>query len=449
MGVKRPLLSTLKGGAVLFPLCLLLLSACAGPSSSMRKDVDARIARGDYPGAESVITGAKLTSYGKKNMVLYYLDLGAVQHDAGQYKESDQSLATAEGRMDELYTKSLHQEAGTLLLNDNTVDYAGERFERAFVNVYRALDYLFSGDRDDALVEIRKLSRLLQEYSDTAGAKTAYKDDAFAQYLSGLLYADGGQDDDARIAFEAAGRAYKNYTASYGSPAPAEMDASAGDAQTGELVFLHANGTAPRKISSSLQVAWNEAVAAVNSTKNDEAQGGQAMDALRAGVLGHAITVSYPTYVQDPFQIASSEVESEGKSASTQLVDDVSAIAMKALAERQALIKTRAVARAAIKYILAKAATDEVKRKFGSSSWQALAAQVASNIVAAATEVADTRAWATLPSQFRLARLRLPPGEHAVTVRYKNAAGAVILTRTFKTTIRKGQRAYLRDRTAL
>lgn len=447
MGVQRPLLSPSKGGAVLF--LLLLLAACSGPSGEMRKKVNAQLAAGDYAGAEASIEHEKLTSYRAKNAVLYYLDLGAVQHDGGKYKESDQSLGVAESRMEELYTKSARQAAGTLLLNDNTMDYAGERFERALVNVYRALDYLWLGDRENALVEVRKLSGLLQMYADQyGGGRTAYKDDAFGQYLSSLLYADGGQDDDARISREAARRAYRAYAGAYGTPTPS-LDDPRPAAGEGELIFLHLNGTAPRKISRSFQVAWNEAVAAVNATRNDEAQAGQARNAIRAGLIGNAITVAFPGYVQDPYQIASSEVECAGKTASTALVEDVSAIARKDLDERQAVIKTRAVARAAVKYILAKAAVDEAKKKYGENSLQAIAAKIATSAAAAATEVADTRAWATLPAQFRLARLAAPAGAQTVTVRYKNAAGAVILTRTFSVNIRKGQRAYLHDRTAL
>ncbi len=446
MGVPRPLLSILKGGAVFFPL---LTAACSGPSGSLRKAVNAQIATGDYAGAERRILGEKASSYGAKNAVLYYLDLGAVQHDGGKYKDSDQNLAVAEARMEELYTKSVSKAAGTLVVNDNTTDYAGERFERTLVNVYRALDYLWRGDRDGALVEIRKLTRLLQEYADKyAAARTAYKDDAFGQYLSSLLYADDGRQDDARISLEAAKRAYGWYAGAYGTPTPPLLSAAPA-AGEGELVFLHLNGVAPRKISRSFQIAWNEAVAAVGATKNDEAQFGQARNALRAGLTGRAITVAFPVMEQDPYQIAGSEVECEGRSAPTALVEDVAAISRKDLDERQALIRTRAVARAAVKFIIAKAAVDEVKKKYGENSFQALAAQVAAAALAAGTEAADTRAWATLPAQFRLARLALPVGDRTVFVRYKNAAGAVLLTREFSVTIRKGQRAYLHDRTAL
>ena len=131
MGVTRPRLSDKKGGAVYFLLLVPLLAACGGPSGEMRKAVNGMIAARDFEGATARIKNEKQGSYGKKNQVLYYLDLGAVQHDAGQYKESDESLDKAERRMEELYTKSVSKAAGTLVLNDNTTEYAGERFERA------------------------------------------------------------------------------------------------------------------------------------------------------------------------------------------------------------------------------------------------------------------------------------------------------------------------------
>lgn len=449
MGVHRPLLSLVKGGAGLF-LAAVLASGCGGPSAEMRKALTAQLVAGDFAGAEQRIVAAKESSYGRKNMVLYYLDLGAVQHDAGKYKESDQSFAAAEQRMDELFTKSVSKEAGRFLLNDTTTDYAGERFERALVNVYRALDHLFLGNREGALVEARKLSRLLQEYADTsAGKSTAYKDDAFAQYITHLLYEDDGNRDSARISLAKAAKVYELYSASYGMPAP-KLEPAGEEKGGGELVFIHANGVAPRKVSRSFQVAWNQAVLALDASKDDEAQSAQARNAIRAGIAGKAVTVAYPAYVQEPFRIAASVVEAAGRQAPTQLVEDVSAIAVKDLDERQALIKTRAIARATVKFALAKAAADAAKKKYGEKSLQAIAAQVAANVAAAATEIADTRAWNTVPAQFRLARVKLPPGVHDVTVRYMDASGAVLATRVFQgVKIEKGRRSYLRDRTAL
>jgi hypothetical protein len=298
-------------------------------------------------------------------------------------------------------------------------------------------------------VEVRKMSRLLQEYRDRySQSQTAYKDDAFGQYLSALLYSDDGREDDARISLEAAQKAYKDYGNIYATATP-NFDINSFSPNSGELIFFHYNGVAARKVSRSMQVAWNEAVAAVNATKNDEAQSGQAINALRAGLTGQAITISYPAFEQDPFQIVDSELESGDRTAKTIVVENISALAQADFSERQAAIKLRAIARATIKFIIAKAATDEAKKKYGRDSWQALLTQATSAAVAAATEVADTRSWSTLPAQIRLARLALPSGMHQISVRYKDANGKVIQTKMFTVTITKGQRSYLHDRTAL
>jgi hypothetical protein len=446
----RPRLSSKRGGAVSFLLIPLLLGACGGPSGEMRKAVNGMIAGRDYVSAQGRIEKEKEGSYGKKNQVLYYLDLGAVQHDAGKFKDSEMSFDIAERRMEELYTKSASRAAGTLIVNDMTTEYAGARFERAMVNAYRSLNYTFLGDRENALVEIRKLSRLLQEYSDVYGAKnTVYKDDAFAQYLSSLLYEDDGRPDDARIAREKSRKAYALYASAYGTPTPA-LEAVGEKKGTGELVFIHYNGLAPRKISKSFSIAWRDAAIAVNATKDDEAQSGRAVNAINAGLLGKTITVAFPDYVQDPYQIAGSVVEADGVRAPTELAQDLGAIARKDLDEAIAVIRTRAIARATVKYIVAKAASDEVAKKFGKNSWQHLLAQAGSAATAAATEFADTRAWAFLPAQFRIARLRLPPGKHDVRVDYLGPSGATISVQTFKdVVIVKGRRTYLHDRTAL
>jgi hypothetical protein len=450
MGAQRDDLSLRKGRPFPFLLYLLpLLAACGGPSGSMRKEVNGLIAGRAYDAAQARIEKEKEGAYGRKNQVLYYLDLAAVQHDAGKFKESDQNFDRAERRMEELYTKSVSRAAGTLVLNDTTTEYAGARFERAMVNAYRALNYAFLGDRENALVEVRKLSRLLQEYADVYGSKkTAYKDDAFAQFLSSLLYEDDGRPDDARIAREKSRKTYELYASAYGTPTP-RLEA-VGEKGGGELVFIHYNGVAPRKISKTFSVAWRDAAIAVNTTKDDEAQSGSAINAINAGLLGKTITVAVPDYVQDPFQIAGSAVEAAGVRAQTELASNLAAIARKDLEEAQALVRTRAIARAAIKYIVAKAAADAASSKYGKNSWQHLLAQAAGAATSAATEIADTRAWATLPAQFRVARLRLPAGRHEVMVSYLGPSGAALSSQIFKDVqIAKGQRTYLHDRTAL
>ena len=435
---------------------LLFCAGCAGPSAKSEKAVNAMIASGNYAGAESYLDSHKESEYGKKNMVLYYLDKGMIEHHEGKYAESDQSFDRAETRMDELYTKSITKMGGMILLNDNTVDYAGEPFERALTNVFRALNYVFLGKPDEALVESRKVEMFLDELNRNAPKKPVYKDDVFARYLDSLLYADAGQSDDARISREAAEEAYRWYASDYRVPVP-KFDLRK-DASEGELVFIHYNGVAPRKVSKTFQVAWGEAAVLVNQNHDEDSDSQRAKNALRAGFTGHSVTVAYPEYVQDPFAIASSEVtvDDESKGA-TQLMEDISAIAFKDLSDRQGLIRARAVARAAVKYILAetaaRAAQAHLDKEYGQGS---AAASILGGIgrglahgAAAATEIADTRGWSALPSQIRMARIALPPGTHQIRIDFKNAAGSVVASRVFKDVkVEKARRTYLSLRTA-
>jgi hypothetical protein len=390
-------------------------------------------------------------------MVLFNLDKGIVQQHEGKYQESDASFDAAERRMDELYTQSLTKAGGMLLLNDNTVDYAGEPYERALLNAFRAMNYVFLGKPDDALVESRKLERFLQELNDTTGGEGRYRDDPYARYLDALLFADGGLMDDARISLEAATAAYKDYASDYGTPAP-RFDFENAPNRHGELVFVHYNGVAPRKVSKTFQIAWGQAQLLVQQSSDAEANDSRVKNALAAGVLGSAVTVSYPEYVQDRFSIVSSEVSIDGRPAgSTQLMENVSAIAARTLQNRMGLIKTRAIARATVKYILAqtaaKAAAQACNRQFAAGSWQNLLCKGATRGlaqgVAAGTETADTRSWTTLPAEIRMARVKVEPGRHDVVVTFKNAAGAVVDSQAFSgVAVSDGRRTYLAARTA-
>ena len=72
---------------------------------------------------------------------------------------------------------------------------------------------------DDALVECRKASRLLQFYAD-ADENYEFVGAAFIAYLSGILYEWAGDWDDAFIAYRWAERAYNQYEESLGVPFP-------------------------------------------------------------------------------------------------------------------------------------------------------------------------------------------------------------------------------------
>jgi len=434
----------------------LAATGCGAPSSVSKRTVNGFLAQRDYAKAEAYLDAGKETQYGKRNMVLYYLDKGLVQHHAGKYKESDASFDIAEKRMDELYTKSVTKAGAMVVINDATMDYMGEPFERALTHVCRALNYVFLGNHDEALVESRKVERFLTELGDKVGAKPIYKDDAFARYLDSMLYADAGKRDDARISYQAAQAAYADYQKAYGTPIP-RFDFPKDKKKRGEVVFIHYNGVAPRKITKTFQIAWNQALPLMQASGDAEAEGAKVKNALTAGFMGRAVTVAFPAYTQDPYVITSSELMIDNQPvASTILMEDVSAIAQKTLEHRMTAIKGRAIVRATVKYILAETASkaaakgcDQMPGGFLAVQACKLASRGAAHGLAALSEYADTRGWAVLPAQIRMARVKLEPGKHDIAIHYKNNLGVMISSQTFSgVMVADHRRTYLSARTA-
>lgn len=407
-------------------LAALALGACIPPSVAYREHLSTLLAERQYGAAVQAIDEAREPKYGERDRVLYWLDKGAVLHASRQYAASDAVLDQAELRIEELYTKSLSQAAGTILVNDATQDYAGEPHERALLYVLRALNYAYQHKVDDAVVEARKVTAFLQGYGDRVQMKT-YRDDGLAHLLSAMLFEDAGRHDDARISRDAAERAYARYARDYQVPTP-QFGLGARAPGEGELVLLHYNGRVPLRGTkrTSVPVGRKKTVREMAKSDDDEDQA--------------QLPIALPTIVEQPYAIRSSAVEASGRTVPTVVVEPVGAIAVKALEDSLPAIKARAVARATAKggaYAAAEAAgTGGVVKGAGLSA-------------AGAFEQADTRGWATLPAEIRMARVALPAGVHDVKVSYRDAAGAVAFEETLRgVEITAAFRTYVHVRTA-
>jgi hypothetical protein len=421
-----------------------LAAGCVAPSRELKLALNDHLTRGDYEGAAQAIEAVRGSQYGEAQAVLYYLDKAAVLHSARRYQESDQLLDQAELKMEDLYTKSVSRTAGSFIVNDNAKEYAGDPHERALLHVMRALNHVFGANHEGALVEARKVTLFLQELNEKYGVKGVYRDDAFAQYLASLLFEDDGRIDDARICRERAREAYGWYASEYGMPTP-PLDFAPRSPTDGELVVVHYNGPAPRKESRQIQFAWNRAAALVK--ENGEGKDAQVSNALTAA-LSDSVTIAYPVFVSDPQAVVAARVTVAGVSDWTHLAEDVKAIARVSLEQKMSAIQAKSAARAMVKFVAGKVA-EEAARRIGGSTIGFLTGLVAKG-AAAATEVADTRWWSTVPGEFRIARMSVPAGVHAVDVAYVDAAGNVVSTETLRgVEIVSGARTYVHVRSVL
>ena len=202
-------------------LSFVLIVSCA-PSLKHYPNINQHLINQDYDGAYKIVKDSKKT-YAERNAVLYYLDEGIITHYGSRFDESNQSLSQCETMMEGLYTKSLSKAAASFVISDNTVPYRGEDFERAMVNLFMALNYVGLGDREDALVEARRVDNVLSVINShyEEDAKNVYKEDGFIRFIMGTLYEADAEMNDAYISYKKAEEIYQNdYLPNYGVAPP-------------------------------------------------------------------------------------------------------------------------------------------------------------------------------------------------------------------------------------
>jgi len=433
----------------------LLVFSCAPPTKHYVK-VNQSLMQQDYDSAIAELQKNK-GEYKERNAALFYLEEGLLQHFASNHQQSNQSLAKAEGIMDELYTKSISKQAASFLINDNTIPYRGEDFENALVNLFMALNYVEAGQREDALVEARKVDNKLNvlnsHYDDDK--KNVYREDAFIRFLMGVLYEADGEVNDAFISYRKAEEIYRNdYANWYGVSAPsllienllstgkdlgfkeevAKLQDSYPDVKymdlaqkkdMAELYCIHYNGMGPEKVEKRWIIPMPD---------------------------GYLAKIAYPEFQRKNYQIHHGDVllrnvaNGQTYQFDTVMMEDIGSIAITNLEKRLARIKVKAIARATTKYLATKTASKVAEDQGG--AMLGLLVQVAGNIAAAATEKADLRHWRMLPAEIRIGRAIIPPGEYEASIRFLNASGLEISKRQLQNiTVQAGEKIFLSDQT--
>lgn len=182
-------------------LCLLLVGVGCVSARMSDHESDRLFRSGDYEqAAVHLKQGLKKQGDNGRDVLLYLLDLGLALHSVGKFEESNQIFLKAD-RVAEIkdYT-SLAAEGATLLTSENLKDYKAEDFENVLISTYLAMNYALMGNSEEALVEARRVNRKL--YLMVTEGKRKYKQNAFARYLSAILYEADGNFNDAYIDYQ-------------------------------------------------------------------------------------------------------------------------------------------------------------------------------------------------------------------------------------------------------
>jgi hypothetical protein len=401
----------------------LFLMSC-GASTEFYATVEQDVSQGRYDKAIEGVRSNR-SAYGDKSSVLFNLDMGVLYHYAGKPDSSNTYLFLAEKEIEDLYTKSISLAALSFVLNDNVLPYDGEDFERVLVNVFLALNYAEKDQPDEALVEARKVDLKLREYAKQYEGKNKYQEDAFIRYVAGALYESGDEVNDAFISYRKAYETYKTYLKDYGTPAPSFLlDDLVRTATllsfTEEADTYRALGGKPFDAKSKSNGSVLVIVYAGKGPIKEEIRPTVSIPDS-AGTL-HTFQIALPKFVprfkgQRSYQVAvrSNADSTRTVGTRTELAQNVTAIASKALDDRLALLYLKSGGRAILKFLAAEKAKSSLN-KDSDSKVKNILGSLAIDLFVGATEQADVRTWRTLPAEFQMARVNLPHGDYRMTV---------------------------------
>lgn len=134
-------------------LCLFLLASCANKSMTRYEELSKPMAQGGFSATIDAVQKNQKKLYGSNSEFLYHFDLATLYHYDGNYRKSADEFEKAKQVYDDLYTKSVTNEAASVLTNDNVRPYRARPFEILSLYEMNIVNYLAMGDVDGALVE--------------------------------------------------------------------------------------------------------------------------------------------------------------------------------------------------------------------------------------------------------------------------------------------------------
>jgi len=381
----------------------MLLSACATYSERVN-DVYVQLSLHQPAAALQALDEAKGP---KRDRLAYLLNRAILLRMTQDYTASNATLEQAKRLIDKYAAISISEQVGTLSVSETLSSYAGEPHEQVLVHLYAALNYLELGQLDEARVEALQVNLLLQTFAEKY--KNTYAEDPFADYLTAMIYEELGEWSDAMIAYRDAYKTYQRYAGTLGLSVPdylkhdllrlsrrmglndeyRQYREQFGDdnvltvaelEQQGELIFILHNGLAPTK----------------------EQRGSRAIDPAS----GRLVSIALPVYTSNFMHATRAQADVDDRHLDLEDMTDIDAMARKTLEGEIPALTARAIARAVIK--------DNAVRRVEEDKGP-MAGFIA-NIAAAATEVADTRSWWTLPHDIMMLRTPLPPGHYQLNI---------------------------------
>jgi len=384
--------------------------------------------RGDFKTAAALIVEPKAN---QNNYTLNLLEKARLHYLANDWTQSRKDFALVSEVLDENAAKAKIRlsrgvaNVASLVSSDNVIAYQITPYEQTMLHSYQALNYLFLGQLQGALVEVRR-ANLVQENALRAHQQDLDKGDlntdrqsldraypsmsaligdikngfqnAYTFYLSGLFYEAALQTNDAYIDYKRALEIYPNnhylqkdvlrlatklsmtddlalLTVKYGAYQAPKI------AESGELVILLENGA----INPKQEVSINLPIfSGVNQPR--------------------FFSFALPFYNGTLTKYPALTINLDGKTYASEQIVRLQSLASKQLQEQMPSLVTRQALR-----LIAKEKLRSTMNQQGGEIGNILA-----TLYNVASEQADTRSWLTLPDEVQILRLSLAPGKQTI-----------------------------------
>ncbi|HUH11988.1 MAG TPA: hypothetical protein VMK65_02720 [Longimicrobiales bacterium] len=280
-----------RGGArALLPLLLLSSVGCAGLFKGYDRAPDGLL-RADWELRRQLVEGtpdtlllgfAPNTDLLPDDELLRALYQGALARYAGQPAAAAERLTLAEMLAEDRYTKSVSRSLLSLVTGDAALPYEPVPAERALIHYFGALAWLDQDHPDEAAVEARRLSALLDRAEADGHAPGPLA--PFLRTFAGAVFEAAGEWNDAGVAYR------KAAVARGASPDSVPFPERAGDGM-GDVVVLVERGFVAHQVEEGIIVA-------LSGAQVERLTGGEADD--RAALAGE-IAARALLRIADPY----------------------------------------------------------------------------------------------------------------------------------------------------
>ncbi|MGD9488425.1 MAG: COG3014 family protein [Calditrichaceae bacterium] len=443
-------------------LTFLLIVGCASTMTQLEhyEPIMMDLHTGNFENAVKKIDNAKKSGkYSKKDRVLYYLDKGAVLYFNGEYEKSNNAFEKAELAMEELFTKSISKAAGSLLLNDNILDYSGEIYENIYINIFKSLNYLNLGKFDDAYVETKRVNDKLRALADKYDklvtdmnksgkskveiqtSKNKFYDDVLTHYLSYLIFSADGEYDNCRISLQKLKTAWDENTHIYDHNIPDAVKNKFYFEPSGDELHVQQNDRSALNIIAFTGLAPTKEPVGGLITTYDDAVGVSELDvpiplpniAFPGMKPGFHFKFSLPVLKPAESAISRIEIMADGVYlGNLDLLEDMGKIAIHTFEQKKDIIYFKTILRTVTKGLAAAKAKEKIKKETGSNGFFTTLLNAAVDVGVDATENADLRCWRTMPNQCYIGEFDIDPGVHNITINFLNSYGSIIQSKSIE-----------------